>query len=220
VVLMVAVIVIASKAKPAVKRGLNFMPKAFRDLVGRGPGPAGWILILGLLVTAVVLPLTWLNESDGTFDTWFSSHRDVLYFALALLAVGPLLSARPIRRNGPGPFVYPLAFIVAAMYILWAAGIYASQLGNRAAYSFYIGLRGQTAVTVYSAQPLDLSGPGVSCLRVQPGPGYPFRCTGLRLLYVQSGTYDLLPMLWTPQTGDTYILDDSNQIRIDLSSGQ
>ena len=139
---------------------------------------------------------------------------------LALLATGQLLSTRPVRRKGPGPFVYPLALLVAAMCTLWAAGIYSSQLGNSAAYSFYVGLRGQTAVTVYSAQPLDLSGPGVTCLRIQPGSGYPFRCTGLRLLYLQSETYDLLPVSWTPQTGHTYILDDSNQIRIELSFGQ
>jgi hypothetical protein len=40
------------------------------------------------------------------------------------------------------------------------------------------------------------------------------------LLYLQSGTYDLLPVRWTPQQGCTYILDDSNQVRIELSAGQ
>jgi hypothetical protein len=106
------------------------------------------------------------------------------------------------------------------MCTLWAAGIYADQLGSSDANSFYHGLAQQTAVTVYSAQPLNLSGQGVTCLRVLLGPGYPFRCTGLRLLYLQSGTYDLLSVLWTPKNGHTYILDDSNQIMIALSSSQ
>jgi len=219
-VLLVAVIVIASKAKPVAKHAVKFVPKSAPSIVSRGPKPADWILILGLLVTAVTLPLTWLNVSGGSFDSWFAHHRDVLYFVLALLATGQLLSAWPVRRKVAGPFVYPLALLVAAMCTLWAAGIYASQLGAGAARSFYTDLRGQTAVTVYSAEPLDLSGPGVTCLRVQPSSGYPFRCTGLRLLYLQSGTYDLLPVFWTPQNGHTYILDDSNQIRIELSSGQ
>ena len=65
VALLVAVIVIASKAKPVLRHGINFAPKAFRDVVDRVPEPADWTLMLGLLVTAVALPLTWLNVSGG-----------------------------------------------------------------------------------------------------------------------------------------------------------
>lgn len=66
---------------------------------------------------------------------------------------------------------------------------------------------------------LALSSPGVTCQRVPGATGYPYACTGLRLLYVQSGTYDLLPVRWTSQGGQTIILDDSNQIRIELFPG-
>jgi hypothetical protein len=213
--LLVAVLALASKAS-ALR---ELLPKATGGAVGGVREPADWVMIIGLLVTAVVLPLTWLNASAGTFIGWFASHRDRLYFVLALLAVGQLLSAWPIRRSGVGPFAYPLALIVAAMCTLWAAGIYAGSLGSQAAQSFAMQLPGQTAVTVYSVAPLNLSGPGVTCRRVAGASEYPYVCTGLRLLYVQSGTYDLLPVRWTSRMGHTFILDDSNQIRIELSAG-
>lgn len=213
--LLVAVLGLASKAS-AVR---ELVPKAVSDAVGRVREPADRVMIIGLLVTAVVLPLTWVNVSAGTFVGWFASHRDGVYFVLALLVARQLLSVWPTRRSGVGPFAYPLALIVAAMCTLWAAGIYAGSLGSQAARSFAMGLPGQTAVTVYSVTSLALSGPGVTCQRVPGATGYPYQCTGLRLLYVQSDTYDLLPVRWTSQGGHTIILGDSNQIRIELSPG-
>ena len=213
--LLVAVLALASKASAV--RGL--VPKATGDAVGGVREPADRVMIIGLLVTAVVLPLTWVNASAGTFIGWFASHRDRVYFVLALLAVGQLLSVWPIRRSGAGPFAYPLALIVAAMCTLWAAGIYAGSLGSQAAQSFAMRLPEQTAVIVYSVAPLNLSGPGVTCQRVAGASEYPNVCAGLRLLYVQSDTYDLVPVRWTSQKGHTFILDDSNQIRIELSAG-
>jgi hypothetical protein len=213
--LLVAVLGLASKAR-AVR---ELVPKAVGGTAGRVREPADRVMIIGLLVTAVVLPLTWANVSAGTFVGWFAGHRDGVYFVLALLVVGQLLSAWPIRRSGAGPFAYPLALTVAAMCTLWAAGIYAGSMGSQAARNLATGLPAQTAVTVYSVTSLDLSGPGVTCQRVPGGSGYPYACTGLRLLYVQSGTYALLPVRWTSQGGHTIILDDSNQIRIELSPG-
>jgi hypothetical protein len=221
--LLVAVLALASRAGaarglvPKAVRGL--VPKKVGDVVGRVREPADRVMAVGLFTIAVVLPLTWVNASAGTFAGWFAGHRDRVYFALALLAAGQLLSAWPVRRSDAGPFAYPLALIVAAMCTLWAAGIYAGGLGSQAARSFAEGLAGQTAVTVRSAAPLGLSGPGVTCRRVPGASGYPYTCDGLRLLYAQSGTYDLLPVGWTLQGGRTFILDDSNQIRIELSPG-
>jgi hypothetical protein len=228
--LLVAVLALASKAgtvrglaseamRKAASRVCSLMPKAIGGAVGRMRAPADWMLITGLLMTAVVLPLSWANVSGGTFLGWFARNRDGVYFVLALLAVGQLLSAWPIRRSGVGLLAYPLALIAAAMCTLWAAGIYADSLGSQAARSFSMDLPRQTGVTVYSVTSLDLSGPGVTCDRVRGATGYPYVCTGLRLLYVQSDTYDLLPVRWTPQDGHTFILDDSNQIRIEFSVG-
>ena len=211
-VLLTAMIVIAARVLQLVPEPVG---KAVKHALG-----SDRILILGLLVTAITLPLAWLSVSGGSFDSWFFHHQDVLYFVLALLATGQLLAAWPVRRSGPGPFVYPLALVVAAMCTLWAAGLYARNLGTGFAENIANNLRGQTAATVYSVRSLDLSGPGVTCKQIQPESGYPFQCTGLRLLYADSGTYYLLPVGWKKQRGQTYILDDSNQIRIELSAGQ
>lgn len=136
-----------------------------------------------------------------------------------LLAAGQVMAAWPLRKAPLGLLVYPLALVVAGMFTLWAGGIYAANLGNAEGASIQHSLSSQTAVTVYSAQSLNLSGPGVTCAKTGSDTGYPFQCAGLRLLYFQSGTYYLVPDLWNPRHGQTYILDDSNQIRIELSAG-
>ena len=45
---------------------------------------------------------------------------------------------------------------------------------------------------------------------------YHYRYLGLRLLLMQSGTYYLVPVGWSPQYDLTYILDQSDPIRIEL----
>ena len=213
--LLVVVIAAATKAGPLQR----ILPKKVRAAIARLPQPADQMLILGILVTVITLSLTWPDVSGGSFGGWLAAHREGIYLVLALLAAGQVLTAWPVRRTAPGPFVYPLALIVAAIFTLWAGGIYADSLGNQAAQNFAAGLPQRTAVTVYSVTSLDISGPGVWCQRVPGATGYPYVCTGLRLLYAQSGTYDLLPVGWTARDGHTYILDDTNQIRVELSAG-
>jgi hypothetical protein len=64
--------------------------------------------------------------------------------------------------------------------------------------------------------PLGLSGDGV---KVQPvhGSMYHYRYYGLRLLIDESGTYYLLPEEWKPGKSHTYVIGDSDQIRIEFS---
>jgi hypothetical protein len=172
----------------------------------------------GLALTIGTLAVTWPNVNGGNFGGWFASDVDGIYLALALLAAGQLLMAWPARRSTAGQIATPLALVVVAALALWAGGVYAGTLGYQTALSIQNHVPQQTAVTVYSAQPLDLSGPGVRCVRVHPGSGYPYECTGLRLLWSESGMYYLLPEGWTLDER-MYILDDSNQIRIELSPG-
>jgi hypothetical protein len=201
-----------------VAKAADALPKTGREKIAGMGRSTRRLVLLGLLLTIGTLAVTWPNVSSGAFGGWFGSHVDGVYLALALLAAGQLLIAWPTRQTVPGQFVYPLALVVVAVLTLWAGGVYAGTLGYQAAVGIADNVYKQTAVTVYSAEPLDLSGPGVACSRVQPGPGYPYECTGLRLLLVESGTYYLLPKGWT--YGDhTYILDDSDQIRIELSPG-
>ena len=148
---------------------------------------------------------------------WSAAHVEISTFAiLAVLGAGPLLLTWPARaeRRGRGPYAF--ALVIAAICALWGASVYAEQKGTEAAVNLIRNLPTHTAVVIYSTQQLALSGPGLSVLHLQPGSPYHYRYTGLRLLLIQSGTYYLLPLNWTPQMPFTYIINDSNEIRIDL----
>lgn len=72
-------------------------------------------------------------------------------------------------------------------------------------------------VTVYSRQPLALSGPGVTFAVLGPGLAYRYRYEGLHLLTVRSGTYYLSPVRRKGGAETTYALDDSNGILVELT---
>ena len=75
-------------------------------------------------------------------------------------------------------------------------------------------------MAVYSTQRLALSGPGVTVQDLGAAFRYRYEYQGLHLLIVRSGTYYLLPAGWAPQFELTYVLNDSDQIRIALYSAQ
>jgi hypothetical protein len=138
------------------------------------------------------------------------------YLVLALLASGPVLFTWALRGSRQGRASYSLAIVVFIVCGLWAGSIYASGLGNRAAHDFAAQLPTKTEVAVYSTQPLALSGTGVSVQRLPAGFLYHYRYEGLRLLYMNSGTYYLLPAGWIPQLPLTFILDTSDQTSVEL----
>jgi hypothetical protein len=138
------------------------------------------------------------------------------YLVLLLLAVGPLLLTSALRSDRQGRVPYSLAIIVFMVCGLWAGSLYASGLGTRAAQNLVAHLSTETEVAVYSTQSLALSGPQVSVQKLPAGFMYHYRYEGLRLLYMSSGTYYLLPMGWIPQLPLTYIVDTTDQTRIEL----
>jgi hypothetical protein len=71
-------------------------------------------------------------------------------------------------------------------------------------------------VAVYSIQPLALSGTDVSVQKLPAGFLYHYRYEGLRLLYMNSGTYYLLPAGWSPQLPLTFILDTNDETSVEL----
>jgi hypothetical protein len=170
---------------------------------------------LGLLIVA---GLVWFGLRHNGLGSWFSSHPGFFYIAVALIGVGSLLLTWPSRARH-GLFSFALAIVIAAVCTLWIAGLYASSLGTTAAEAFASSLTTKTAVTVYSIETLALSGPGVTCQSLPAGSLYHYRYEGLRLLYVDSGTYYLLPVNWASQQDPTYVFSDSDQIRIELSGG-
>jgi len=160
----------------------------------------------GGLLTIIGLALYW-NATQVKIST---------FLVLAVLGAGPLLLTWPARaeRRGRGPYAF--ALVIAAICALWAASVYAEQKGAQAARNLVRDLPAHTAVVIYSTQQLALNGPGLSIQKLPPGSPYHYRYTGLRLLLIQSGTYYLLPVNWTPQMPFTYIVNDSSQVRIDL----
>jgi hypothetical protein len=132
------------------------------------------------------------------------------YLVLGMLGAGPLLLTWPTRSARPGRFPYALATIAAVVCTLWAASLYAHSLGIQAGQQIVRDLPARTAVAVYSAQPLALSGPGVTVQTLSAGYNYHYLYLGLRLLTARSGTYYLLPVHWSPQLDFTYILDGSD----------
>jgi hypothetical protein len=163
----------------------------------------------GTAVMATGLVLAWLARFV-TINT---------YLVLALLGGGVLLLAWPSRARRYGGFSYSLAVVVAAVCTLWAAALYAHTDGTRAAQALVRNLPSRTAVVVYSVQPLALSGPGVIVQHLSIKFRYQYRYQGLRLLIDRSQTYYILPIAWNPQRDITYILDSSDQVRIELLSG-
>jgi hypothetical protein len=127
-----------------------------------------------------------------------------------------LLLTWPARAGHRGRGPYALAIVVAAVCALWAASVYAEQQGTQAAQNLVRDLSAHTAVVIYSNQDLALRGPGVSVQRLPPGSPYRYEYTGLRLLIMQSGTYYLLPANWTSRLSFTYLVDESDQTRIEL----
>ncbi len=138
------------------------------------------------------------------------------YLFLGVLGGGVLLLTWPARADRRGRFPYAMAVVVAAVSALWAASIYAHNLGTEAAKQDVQSLSTRTAVVVYSMDPLALSGPGLTVQRLPATFHYHYRYQGLRLLLMRSGTYYLLPVGWRPQLDYTYILNQSDPIRIEL----
>jgi hypothetical protein len=148
---------------------------------------------------------------------WIADYVHInTYLFLGMLSGGVLLLTWPTRADQRGRFPYAMAIVVAAVCALWAASLYAHNLGIQAAKNDVQNLYKRTAVAVYSVQPLALSGPGVTVQSLPAKYSYHYRYQGLRLLLVRSGTYYLLPVNWNPQLDLTYILNQSDPIRIEL----
>jgi hypothetical protein len=142
------------------------------------------------------------------------------YLLIALLASGPLLLTRALKHGRKGIFPYTLAAVVTAVCIVWAGALYAHGLGARAAQGIATHLAGQTAVAVYAAGSMDLSGPGITVTPLPAGSLYRYRYEGFRLLYMNSGTYYLISQDWIPQLDLTYVLQAGDQTMFELYAGQ
>lgn len=138
------------------------------------------------------------------------------YLILTLLALGPLLLTWALRGNRQGRLAYSLAIVVFIVCSLWAGALYANGRGNSAAHDFAGQLLTKTEVALYSVEPLAMSGTGLSVQKLPAAYLYHYRYEGLRLLYMNSGTYYLLPAGWTPQLPLTFIISTSDETNVEL----
>jgi hypothetical protein len=187
---------------------------AFRGLVStdaaeRSRAHKVMLIGTGAAVTLVALALYWIANYAAVST----------YLFLWLLGGGVLLLTWPTRTNRQGRFAYAMAIMVSAVCALWAAALYAHNLGIQTAKKDVQDLSTRTAVAVYSIDRLALAGPGVTISVLPAAYRYHYVYRGLRLLLAQSGTYYLLPVDWNPQHDLTYILDQSDPIRIELGGG-
>jgi hypothetical protein len=191
-------------ALPALRR------LASTDAAERSRARQVLLIGTGAAVTLTALALAWIANYVHIST----------YLFLFLLGGGVLLLTWPTHADRRGRFPYAMAIVVAAVCALWAASLYAHNLGIQAAENDVQNLPTHTAVAVYSVQPLALSGPGVTEQRLPATYRYHYRYQGLRLLLMRSGTYYLLPVNWNPLHDLTYILDTSDQVRIELLGQQ
>jgi len=177
-----------------------------------GQSRAGRVLLtwVGAAVTVTALAMYWIANYVQVSS----------YLFLLLLASGLLLFTWPTRADRHGRFPHAVAIIVAAVCALWAASIYAHNLGIQAAENIVHDLPTRTAVVVYSIHPLALTGPGITVERLPAKYRYHYRYLGLRMLITRSGTYYLLPVGWSQQLNETYVFNESDQIRIELISAK
>ena len=109
--------------------------------------------------------------------------------------------------------------MITAVSALWATSLYAHNMGTQDARALVRNLPSRASVVVYSSQRLALSGPGLTVQQLPGGFYYHFEYEGFRLLISRTGTYYLLPVGWSPHLDITYIIGESDHVRIELVSG-
>jgi hypothetical protein len=139
---------------------------------------------------------------------------DELYLTLALTAAGALLLTRSARA-----WAYAVGLVIAGACALWAGGVYAADKGTAEAHRIAGDLKHRTAVVLYSTKPLGLSGPGVTVEQLPKTYKYTQRYQGLRLLIGRGGRYYVLPVGWRPGVNATYLLQESDDTRIEILPG-
>ncbi|MGW2648427.1 hypothetical protein ACWC2T_26710 [Streptomyces sp. NPDC001393] len=144
------------------------------------------------------------------------------WLALVLLAGGIHLARLDARRTGfagIGPRRANARTLAVAVLLLWAGTLAAAQMGADDAKDVGHHVVRLTGVTVFTTERYSIAGPGVAVQDLGPTVHFRYRYTGLRRLIDRSGRYYLIPVGWTRETAATYILQDSDSLRVELTLG-
>ncbi|GGS63388.1 hypothetical protein GCM10010270_38070 [Streptomyces violaceus] len=118
------------------------------------------------------------------------------------------------------PWQRGASLMMAALLLVWASGMAASQQGREAAERTADHLVSRTAVVVLSTDRLSMSGnPGPLVEDLGKGQHYRYRYSQLRLLVQRDQRYYVLPLGWRHRTDPTYIVVDDDSVRIELYPG-
>jgi hypothetical protein len=135
------------------------------------------------------------------------------------LRLGRPAPAEPVSR-GYATVLVGLAFFG----FLWAVSGYASQKGTIDAGAVGLGGSvGKPAVVLYSVDRLELTGTAAgNGVLVQPMPGagkYQYQYSGIRMLAHAGDHYYLIPRNWLWSRDRTFVVRDSDALRVDLAPG-
>lgn len=129
-----------------------------------------------------------------------------------LLGLAVPTEQRPWKRG--------VSITMAALLLVWAAGMAGSQQGRQAAEGTARQLVHRTAVVLLSTERLNMSGsPGPLVEDLGTGQHYRYRYSRLRLLVERDRRYYVIPLGWDHRTGPTYVIDDDDSVRIELYPG-
>jgi hypothetical protein len=192
----------ARAARSPVGQSPRGIVKQFRIICMVAGGLAFAVGILALFWGVVYVPLaTPLAIGAGT-----------LLMALAKR----LRIDRPRQSEGRGDLGRTAAlWLLVTLGAFWAVSDFAELAGRGAAQRTSENLVLRPAVTIFSAEGLDLSGPGVESDELTSGGRYRFRYEGLRLLLRTGGQYVLVPEQWKPG-GPVFVIPEGSSLRFEF----
>ncbi|MEV7040683.1 hypothetical protein [Amycolatopsis sp. NPDC051061] len=141
------------------------------------------------------------------------------------LAVGVVLTVVGWRRLVPGRHVpaflvaeWIVTYVLVAFGLFWAVSDYSAEVGVAEAFAAASRIPALPAVTLYSAQSLNLEAAGVrQVVCGQADAAYKYRYSGLKLLLQSGGQYVFLPANWQVSSGVSFVLPRSDSLRLEFS---
>ncbi|WP_274563929.1 hypothetical protein [Streptomyces spiramyceticus] len=139
-----------------------------------------------------------------------------------LLATGILLGQSPAANNGRCPSgirARGAPLTAACLCLLWAVALAAHLSGLRDAQRSADHLVGRTAIVVFSTDRLSMTGRGLQVKDLGEQVHYRYRYTGLRLIIERGGRYHAVAVGWQHDTDSTYVIRETDDIRVELMPG-